>query len=163
MEDVSRVSGRKTLESARETPSLIDVMAISRERVSEVLLDLRKLHGTPDHPLSQQKAARLADVSERDWGRWERGEVTATATSLGKVADAFEIGLDQFDDGKVDHSNTPLADRLVELDQKLDALLVLQGLDPSGDLPEQAAQAAEQVARATASSRRESAQGRGAR
>ena len=122
MADVSRVSGRKTLESGQETPSLIDVMAISRERVSEVLLDLRKLHGSPDRPLSQEKAARRADVSERDWGRWERKEVTPFASSLGKVADAFEIPLDEFDDGRVDRSNTPLADRLDEIQASQDRM-----------------------------------------
>jgi hypothetical protein len=51
-------------------------------------------------------------------------------------------------------------EQLAELAAKVDALLVLAGLDPNGDLAEQAAQAAEQAARATASSRRGSARGR---
>jgi transcriptional regulator with XRE-family HTH domain len=107
------------LQTAGGTPNLLRDMAVTRERVAEQLLALRQLHGTADKPLSQEKAAQRADVQVRDWNRWENKHTTPHISSLGKVAEAFDIPLDVFDDGREDRSSTPLSDRLDRLESEL--------------------------------------------
>lgn len=125
----SRVSRQKSWKERGKTPSLLHEMAVTHERVAEQLLALRQLHGTPDRPLSQEKAAQRAGVSTRDWQRWETKETLPRTDSLGRVADGFDIPLDTFDNGdQPGRTSTPLADRLDTIEQMLALLLEAQGI-----------------------------------
>lgn len=107
-------------------------MAVTRERVMERLRELRHLNGSDGKPLSQEDAAHLADITTRQWQRWESGESMPYPKSLGRVADAFGISIEFFETAPADRVRTDLLGQLdgankSQLDRiefKLDVLLL---------------------------------------
>jgi transcriptional regulator with XRE-family HTH domain len=73
-------------------------MAVTRERVMAKLRELRRINGTEERPLSQEEAAHRADITVRQWQRWEAGESMPYTRNLSKVAEKFDVSLDYFDE-----------------------------------------------------------------
>lgn len=155
MSVVSTVSAPKSWKERGEVPTVLHDMAVTKERVRDQLLGLRKLYGTPDREMTQEAAAQKVGTSARNWQRWENMEVKPGPDSLSEIAEAFDISLDVFDDGKPDRSSTPLAVRLDELDERLDRLLAVV----TDDVLPALSQLEERVAEVAEGSRRSRAGG----
>lgn len=100
-------------------------MAEQQARVSERIKKIRE-----DHSLTQEQAASRAEVTLRQWQRWESGESTPYKSSLEKVARAFRVPpaefYDEVDDlppGRMDDVERKLAaltDLVLDLGKKVD-------------------------------------------
>lgn len=129
MDVMSSPSRQKSWRRGRERVSVLATLAVQKETVSRVLIELREQHKPPgsSKPLSQEKAAARAGVTGRQWQRWESGESDPYLRNLEAVAQAFDIPLAEFlGANEQDDTTTPMSLETLrgdfrEIIQKLDA------------------------------------------
>lgn len=114
MDVMSTPSRQKSWQTSRERVSVLAALAIQKETVSRVLVELREQHKPPgsQKPLSQEKAAARAGVTGRQWQRWESGKSEPYLRNLEAVASAFDIPVSRFIDVSEQEGTTSSLDQV---------------------------------------------------
>lgn len=136
MHVMSTPSGKKSWQTRRERVSVLAALALRKETVSRLLVQIRNDNPEEDgDPLSQEAAARLVGVSVRQWQRWEAGDSVPYPRNLGIIADTFSFDVGQFYESEIaEKAETPnpfpasnedqeLRERLERVEAKLDRVL----------------------------------------
>jgi transcriptional regulator with XRE-family HTH domain len=91
----------------------------------------RLAHLRAERGWSQEEAAQEIGISHRNYQKWEKGETRPRLTNERKIADTFEISLEELRGGSPPspRERDQLIEYLARIEQKLDK--VLNGDDPA--------------------------------
>jgi len=123
MSAASTASRYKSWQRRRRRVSVLAQMALRRERIVERLVELRVARG-----LTQEQAAHRIQISNRQYQRWEAGESTPHPNNLDRIAESYEMSIDEFLGEAPSGSRD---ERLTELERRLAAVERRIGLDPA--------------------------------